>query len=56
MAVDWVANVKKYVNSPGTSAIAGIIKYSAIALQKKEILPWYLSATKTGLHACARAS
>src|SRR5262245_43308095 len=36
MAVNWAADVKKYVNSPDTTAIAGIVKYCGIALQKAE--------------------
>ena len=36
MAEDWGSDVKKYVSSPDTSAIAGIIKYCGIALQGKD--------------------
>jgi hypothetical protein len=36
MAQDWTADVKKYASEPDTSAIAGIVRYCGIALQKKD--------------------
>ena len=36
MAQDWIADIKKYVISPDTSAIAGIVKYCGIALKNKD--------------------
>lgn len=36
MATDWAENVKKYVPDANDKAIAGIVKYCGIALQKKD--------------------
>ena len=36
MAENWVEDVKKYVSSPDTDAVAGIVKYCGIALQKRD--------------------
>ena len=36
MAEDWAADVKKYVSDPDAKAIAGIVHYCGIALQKRD--------------------
>jgi Protein of unknown function (DUF2853) len=36
MAEDWAADVKKYVANPDAKAIAGIVRYCGIALQKRD--------------------
>jgi outer membrane protein OmpA-like peptidoglycan-associated protein len=36
MATDWAADVRRYVTDPDEGAIAGIIKYCGIALQKQD--------------------
>lgn len=36
MAEDWAADVKKYVSNPDEKAIAGIVRYCGIALQKRD--------------------
>ncbi len=36
MAVDWAADVKKYVPDANSAAIAGIIRYCGIALQSRD--------------------
>jgi uncharacterized protein DUF2853 len=36
MAEDWSADVKKYVSNPDANAIAGIVRYCGIALQKRD--------------------
>jgi hypothetical protein len=36
MAEDWAADVKKYAPSADARAIAGIVKYCGIALQKRD--------------------
>ena len=36
MATDWAADVKKHVPDADDKAIAGIVKYCGIALQKKD--------------------
>ena len=36
MAEDWSADVKKYVSDPNATAIAGIVRYCGIALQKRD--------------------
>ena len=36
MATDWAADVKKYVPAADDQAIAGIIRYCGIALQKRD--------------------
>ena len=36
MAEDWAADVKKYVPDADAKAIAGIVRYCGIALQKRD--------------------
>ena len=36
MAEDWAADVKKYVANADQKAIAGIVRYCGIALQKRD--------------------
>ena len=36
MAEDWAADVKKYASNADEKAIAGIVRYCGIALQKKD--------------------
>ena len=36
MAEDWAADVKKYVPNADAKAIAGIVRYCGIALQKRD--------------------
>lgn len=36
MAEDWAADVKKYVTNADEKAIAGIVRYCGIALQKRD--------------------
>jgi hypothetical protein len=36
MAEDWAADVKKYVPDANDKAIAGIVRYCGIALQKRD--------------------
>ena len=36
MAEDWAADVKKYVSNADDQAIAGIVRYCGIALQKRD--------------------
>jgi Protein of unknown function (DUF2853) len=36
MTEDWDADVKKYVTNPDAKAIAGIVRYCGIALQKRD--------------------
>jgi hypothetical protein len=36
MAENWAADVKKYVPNANNKAIAGIVKYCGIALQKRD--------------------
>lgn len=36
MAEDWSVDVKKYVSNPDLKAIAGIVRYCGIALQKRD--------------------
>jgi hypothetical protein len=36
MATDWAANVKKYAADADDKAIAGIVRYCGIALQKRD--------------------
>lgn len=36
MAVDWAADVKKYVPNADEKAIAGIVRYCGIALQSRD--------------------
>lgn len=36
MAEDWSTDVKKYVGNPDANAIAGIVRYCGIALQKRD--------------------
>ena len=36
MAVDWAANVKKHVPDADEKAIAGIVRYCGIALNKRD--------------------
>lgn len=36
MAEDWSADVKKYVSNPDANAIASIVRYCGIALQKRD--------------------
>ena len=36
MTEDWSADVKKYVSNPNATAIAGIVRYCGIALQKRD--------------------
>ena len=36
MAEDWSADVKKHVSSPDEKAIASIVRYCGIALQKRD--------------------
>ena len=36
MAEDWAADVRKYASNADEKAIAGIVRYSGIALQKKD--------------------
>ena len=36
MAEDWAADVKKYVPDADDAAIAGIVRYCGIALQKRD--------------------
>lgn len=36
MSEDWSADVKKYVSNPDPKAVAGIVRYCGIALQKRD--------------------
>jgi len=36
MATDWAADVKKYATNADEKAIAGIVRYCGIALQKRD--------------------
>jgi len=36
MAEDWAADVKKYASNADDKAIAGIVRYCGIALQKRD--------------------
>jgi hypothetical protein len=36
MSEDWSVDVKKYVSNPDAKAIAGIVRYCGIALQKRD--------------------
>lgn len=36
MTEDWSADVKKYISDPNATAIAGIVRYCGIALQKRD--------------------
>jgi hypothetical protein len=36
MAEDWSTDVKKHVSNPDANAIAGIVRYCGIALQKRD--------------------
>jgi hypothetical protein len=36
MAEDWAADVKKYASNAADKAIAGIVRYCGIALQKRD--------------------
>ena len=36
MAEDWAADVKKYASNADEKAIAGIVRYCGIALQKRD--------------------
>ncbi len=36
MVEDWSVDVKKYVSDPDPKAIAGIVRYCGIALQKRD--------------------
>lgn len=36
MTEDWSADVKKYVSDPNATAIASIVRYCGIALQKRD--------------------
>lgn len=36
MAEDWAADVRKYASDADEKAIAGIVRYSGIALQKRD--------------------
>ena len=53
-AENW-SDVKKYVADANEKAIAGIVKYCGIALQKRDPR-WSLSPTRRRLRACATIS
>jgi hypothetical protein len=36
MAQDWATDVKRYVPNPDAAAIAGVVRYCGIALQKRD--------------------